>query len=82
MADNTLTIIDDFLDEEDWTALWTEFQFAELSPVSRTVGAWKLSDGIPLGGAEVITPQRDAELVHDPKKPQQYPSETAIDAEP
>lgn len=80
MADNTLTIIDDFLDEEDWAALWTEFQFAELHPVSRTVGAWKLSDGVPLGGAEVVTPPRDAELVHDPENPQLYPSETAIDA--
>ena len=80
MADNTLTIIDDFLDEEDWAALWTEFQFAELHPVSRTVGAWKLDDGVPLGGAEVVTPPRDAELAHDPEQPQLYPSETAIDS--
>lgn len=74
-----LKIIDDFLDEDDWTTLWTEFQFAELHPVSRTVGAWKLSDGVPLGGHEVVTPPRDAELAHDPAQPHVYPSNTAID---
>ena len=80
MANPTLRIIDDFLDEEEWTALWTEFQFAELHPVSRTVGAWKLSDGVPLGGQEIITPPREADLAHDPQDPQRYPSGTAIDA--
>ena len=46
-------VIDDFLDEPTWTALWTQFQFAELRPVSRTHGAWKLDDGVPLAGEEV-----------------------------
>ena len=80
MSKPTFTIIDDFLDEEDWSALWTEFQFAELNPVSRTVGAWKLADGVPLGGNEIVTPPRDEELLHKPEEPQRYPSNTAIDA--
>jgi hypothetical protein len=79
MSEPSLLIIDDFLDEDDWTAVWTEFQFAEMHPVSRTVGAWKLDDGVPLGGLEVVTPARNTELVHDPEKPQVYPSKTAID---
>lgn len=80
MPQPLFTVIDDFLDEEDWTALWTEFQFAELSPVSRTVGAWKLSDGLPLGGNVIVTPPRDVELAHDPERPDLYPSHTALDA--
>ena len=38
MADPTpsVLIVDDFLDEEAWTEVWTHFQFADLSPVSRT----------------------------------------------
>jgi hypothetical protein len=80
MARPTLAILDDFLDEDARVALWTEFQFAELHPVSRTVGAWKLDDGVPLGGHEILTPPRDEELIHDPTRPQRYPSNTAIDA--
>ena len=80
MPKPTLTILDDFLDEDDWTALWTEFQFMDLLPVSRTVGAWKLGDGVPLGGTAITTPPRDQELVHDPAQPELYPSNTAIDA--
>jgi hypothetical protein len=72
-------IFDDFLDDEEWTTLWTDFQFADLHPVSRTAGAWKLSDGVPLGGQEIITPDRDAELVHDPEHPNRYPSQTPLD---
>jgi hypothetical protein len=64
-------VIDDFLPEPEWTELWTHFQFAELHPVSRTVGAWKLDDGVPLGGVEVVTGARGDEL--------QNPSNTAID---
>lgn len=47
-------VIDDFLDEEVWTAVWTHFQFLELLPVSRGAGAWKLDDGVPLGGHELV----------------------------
>lgn len=47
-------IVDDFLPEREWGALWTEFQFAELRPVTRSLGAWKLDDGAPLGGNEVV----------------------------
>jgi hypothetical protein len=74
------TIIDDFLDEEDWSALWTHFQLVELLPVSRTSGAWKLCDGAPLGGHELVTPARDVELVHDPDRPRVYPTATPLDA--
>jgi Rps23 Pro-64 3,4-dihydroxylase Tpa1-like proline 4-hydroxylase len=47
-------VIDDFLDEEVWTSVWTDFQFMDLHPVTRTLGAWKLEDGVPLGGDEII----------------------------
>ncbi len=80
MSNPTFTVIDDFLGEEDWGALWNEFQFMELHPVSRTVGAWKMDDGVPLGGHEIVTPHRDAELAHDPEQPKLYPSNTAVDA--
>ncbi len=73
-------IIDDFLDEAAWTSLWTEFQFADLRPVTRTSGAWKLDDGVPLGGQEIVTPPREEELAHDPEQPHRYPSQTALDA--
>ena len=78
-ANRSFVIIDDFLNEEDWTDVWSYFQFAKLSPVSRTRGAWKLDDGVPLGTNEIITPPRDAELVHDPERPELFPSETALD---
>ncbi len=73
-------ILDDFLDEAAWTELWTEFQFMELLPVTRARGAWKLADGVPLGGHEIVTPPRDAELVSDAENPHRYPSGSAIDA--
>ena len=54
-------VIDDFLDEEAWTAVWTHFQFVDLLPVTRSSGAWKLDDGVPLGGHELIWSGRDPE---------------------
>ena len=53
-------VVDNFLDEDTWTRLWSDFQFMELSPVSRSVGAWKLDDGIPLGGDELVVPRTGA----------------------
>jgi 2OG-Fe(II) oxygenase superfamily len=50
-------IFDDFLDQEAWTEVWSHFQFTELLPVSRASGAWKLDDGVPLGGQEILTPR-------------------------
>jgi hypothetical protein len=50
-------VVDDFLDEETWTKIWSDFQFTELHPVTRTVGAWKLDDGTPFGGEEVVVPR-------------------------
>ena len=81
MADPTpsVLIVDDFLDEEAWTEVWTYFQFADLLPVSRTAGAWKLGDGVPLGGDEIVTPARDAEIDGDQPKEGVYPSGTALD---
>ncbi len=72
-------VIDEFLPEPEWTELWTHFQFAELHPVTRTRGAWKLDDGVPLGGDEVVTPSRGASTAHEPGGPQQSPSATPID---
>lgn len=77
--DRPYLVIDDFLDEEAWTDVWSMLQFADLAPVSRTKGAWKLDDGMPLGSQEIITPPRSAELRHDPERPDVFPSETALD---
>ena len=72
-------VLDDFLDEDAWTEVWTMFQFAELAPVTRTAGAWKLDDGVPLGGDEIVTPPRDAELPEAPEREGLFPSGTALD---
>lgn len=72
-------VVDDLLDEEAWSEVWTHFQFADMAPVSRTKGAWKLDDGVPLGSDEIVTPARDAELAHDPERPHVFPSGTALD---
>ena len=79
MANPGFRIIDDFLGHEDWEALWTEFQVLDLHPVSRGAGAWKLDDGIPLGGQEIVTPRRDEELLQDPEQPHRYPTGSALD---
>ncbi len=72
-------IVDDLLDEDAWTEVWSMFQFADLSPVTRTGGAWKLDDGTPFGGDEIVTPARDAELTEPGATPGTYPSGTALD---
>jgi hypothetical protein len=51
-------VIDDFLAQDAWTEIWTHFQFVELLPVTRSLGAWKLDDGVPLGGHEIVTKDR------------------------
>lgn len=79
MSSKPFLIVDDFLDSELQSELWTEFQFTDLHPISRTLGAWKLSDGVPLGGNEIVTPPRNAELIHDPEKPHIFPSNGAMD---
>jgi len=56
------TVVDDFLDEETWTKLWSDFQFMDLLPVTRTSGAWKLDDGVPLGGKETSIPKKGGKL--------------------
>lgn len=60
------TIVDDFLDEESWTKLWSDYQFMDLLPVTRTSGAWKLDDGVPLGGKEVTLPRKGGKALADP----------------
>lgn len=62
-------VIDDFLAPDEWTEVWTHFQFVELLPVTRSLGAWKLDDGVPLAGHEIVTDGRNLER----------PSGTAID---
>ena len=66
-------VLDDFLEEEAWTEVWTHLQFEELHPVTRTSGAWKLEDGVPFGGQEIVAPNPDAE----PKKEQPGSTEGA-----
>ncbi|MEL6428652.1 MAG: 2OG-Fe(II) oxygenase [Planctomycetota bacterium] len=73
-------IFDDVLDEEEWTRLWSWLQVCELNPVTRTAGAWKLDDGVPLGGEEIVTPPRDAELAEPGAEPGTFPSGTPLDA--
>ena len=59
-------VIDDFLDEETWTQVWSDFQFLQLHPVTRTLGAWKLDDGVPLGGEEIVMPREPQEPAAGP----------------
>lgn len=67
------SVVDDFLTEELWTELWTAFQFMDLLPVSRTHGAWKLDDGVPLAGAECVIERspRAAPMSSEEKAPQE-----------
>jgi Rps23 Pro-64 3,4-dihydroxylase Tpa1-like proline 4-hydroxylase len=60
-------VIDDLLDEETWTSVWSDFQFMELHPVTRTLGAWKLDDGIPLGGNEAVVARTEASEGESPE---------------
>lgn len=62
-------VIDDFLPEEVWTELWTHFQFVELLPVTRSLGAWKLDDGVPLAGHEIVIEGRDPEACRTSESP-------------
>lgn len=75
----SVRIVDDLLDEESWTEVWSYFQFAELSPVSRTRGAWKFDDGQAMGSDEIVTPARDAEVGEPGATPGTFPSGTALD---
>jgi hypothetical protein len=72
-------VIDDFLDEDAWTELWTHFQFVELLPVTRSLGAWKLDDGVPLGGHEICSESRDPDARPDSEPPRRDPSGTPLD---
>ncbi|MFT4840081.1 MAG: hypothetical protein ACJAYX_001202 [Planctomycetota bacterium] len=54
-------VVDDFLDEATWTQVWSDFQFLQLHPVTRTLGAWKLDDGVPLGGEEIVVARAASE---------------------
>ena len=74
----TFRVLDDFLDPEAWSEVWTHFQFTDLAPVTRTAGAWKLDDGTPYGGAEIVTPGRD-EPLEPGADPGRFPSGTALD---
>ena len=76
----SFAVYDDLLDEDEWTQLWSWFQRCTLRPVTRTAGAWKLDDGIPLGGDEIVTPPRDSELPEPGEEPGVFPSDTPLDA--
>ena len=75
----SFAIFDDVLEEGAWSEVWSLMQFGELAPVSRTQGAWKLDDGVPLGGDEIVTPPRDAPLGEAGGDPGVFPSGTALD---
>jgi len=60
------SVVDDFLSEPSWTQLWSAFQFMDLLPISRSRGAWKLDDGVPLAGDECVL-DRAGELQKDVK---------------
>jgi len=70
-------VVDDFLDGEAWTEVWTHFQFVELLPVSRMAGAWKLDDGAPLGGHEIVSPGREPRPADEPDR---SPIDRVVDA--
>ena len=58
MTDQPLCVIlDDFLEIEGWEHVWSALQFCDLHPVTRGAGAWKLDDGVPLGGEELVVAQ-------------------------
>jgi hypothetical protein len=69
-------VVDDFLAPDAWTEIWTHFQFVELLPVTRSLGAWKLDDGVPLGGHEIVTEGRDP----DARRPAGTPIDHLIEA--
>ncbi|MCH2110641.1 MAG: 2OG-Fe(II) oxygenase [Polyangiaceae bacterium] len=69
IEDTHYTIIDDFLEEDLWTKVWSAYQFTDLLPVTQTSGAWKLDDGIPLGGREIILPRHRKEGESSPETP-------------
>ena len=79
MTNPGFRIVDDFLEHDDWEAVWTEFQVVDLHPVARGAGAWKLDDGVPLGGQEMVTPRRDETLRQDPEHPHRYPTGSPFD---
>lgn len=58
-------VVDDFLEEQAWTQVWSDFQFLQLHPVTRTLGAWKLDDGVPLGGEEIVVPRESQSSAAD-----------------
>ena len=72
-------VIDDFLVEDAWTELWTHFQFCELNSVTRSSGAWKLDDGVPLAGNEILTPGREEVLSEVGAVPHRFPTGTPMD---
>jgi hypothetical protein len=47
-----LLVLDDVLDEDAWSEIWTYFQFEDLAPTTRTDGAWRLEDGGVLAGPD------------------------------
>lgn len=63
-----LLVMDDVLDEDAWSEVWTYFQFEDLAPTTRTDGAWRLEDGDVLAGPEFhgaapwVDAAREAEL--------------------
>ena len=54
----TVRIVDDLLDEEAWTEVWSHFQFADLAPVSRTAGVHPRERGKPRTDAGRTVPER------------------------
>jgi len=63
-----LLVLDDVLDDQAWSEVWTYFQFEDLAPTTRTDGAWRLQDGDVFAGPEFhaahpdLPPDRAAEL--------------------
>lgn len=74
--DDGFVVLDDFLDEDGWSQVWTHFQFEQLLPVTTTEGAWKLEDGQPLAGPEFHSPPREEGY---PSPEGTYPTGTGLD---
>lgn len=58
-------VLDDFLDHGSWSQVWSDLQVCDLWPIHRSSGAWKLDDGVPLGGEEIIVPKGGAAEEHE-----------------
>lgn len=74
IANDAFAVFDDVLDEDTWSQVWTYFQFEDLSPTTRTAGAWKLEDGEVWAGPDFRASAPGMDDVET-----DYPTSTPVD---